>query len=263
VTNPFNIVAPKDGSSPQVTTPGNEQSGENAVIPDLNQIKSDLNQIKSSTTKDQGTISKNVWFIIYIFLFLLAAVAINFNRSYPMALIKATYNQNQLRILFKDAFKGNHVLIFCILYLLFIINGGIFLYQSFRIFELAPISLFAAVGLVMIVYLMRHVVLFMLGLAFPLTRETLLFSYTIGIHNLTLGLALMFINMLLSFVDPETGKMLIFSGLSIILAMYLLRQVRGLLNNMPLIISGKFHFIIYLCTVEIAPWLLLTGILLR
>jgi hypothetical protein len=263
VKNPFNIVPPQAGNPSTIINPPTDESSQQVIVPDLNQIKSNLDQFKDSTTKEKGTISKNAWFIIYIFLGLLAAVAINFNRSYPMALIKATYNQNQLRILFKDAFKGNHVMIFGILYLLFVINGGIFLYQSFRIFELGNISLLLAIGIVLIVYFLRHLVLFVLGIAFPLTRETLLFSYTIGIHNLALGLALMLINILLSFVDPETGKMLIFSGLSIILAMYLLRQVRGLLNNMPVIISGKFHFIIYLCTVEIAPWLLLTGILLK
>lgn len=263
VNNPFNILPPQAGGTPALTTPHSYEAPQQVIVPDLTQIKSNLDQFKESTIKEQGTISKNAWFIIYIFLGLLAAVAINFNRSYPMALIKATYNQNQLRILFKDAFKGNHVMIFGILYLLFVINGGIFLYQSFRIFELGHISLLLAIGIVLLVYFIRHLVLLILGIAFPLTRETLLFSYTIGIHNLALGLALMLINILLSFVDPETGKMLIFSGLSIILAMYLLRQVRGLLNNMPVIISGKFHFIIYLCTVEIAPWLLLTGILLK
>ena len=73
----------------------------------------------------------------------------------------------------------------------------------------------------------------------------------------------MLVNILLSFVEIETGKMLIFSGLAIIVALYVMRQVRGLLNIMPMILSGKFHFIIYLCTVEIAPWVLLSGILLR
>ena len=263
VSIPFNVIPPKEGSYQQGTSNNTNSPPDNITTPNLSELKSNLDQFKAATLKEEGTISKNVWFVIYIFLFLLAAVAINFNRSYPMALIKATYNQNQLRILFKDAFKGNHVLIFSILYLLFIINGGIFLYQSIRIFELGQISLLLAIGLILAIYLLRHFVLFTLGLAFPLTREALLFSYTIGIHNLALGLALMLINILLSFVDPETGKMLIFSGLSIVLVMYVLRQVRGLLNNMPLILSDKFHFIIYLCTVEIAPWLLLTGILLR
>ncbi|MEO5582678.1 MAG: DUF4271 domain-containing protein [Saprospiraceae bacterium] len=273
LSNPFNIVSPK---TKQSNTPFQETPPPSTVIPidptsppvplnipDLNQLKNNLDKFKETTLQQSGTISKNAWFVIYIFLFLLAAIAINFNRSYPMALIRATYNQNQLRILFKDAFKGNQILIFGILYLLFIINGGIFLYLSFRIFDVAHISLFLAIGIVFLVYMVRHIVLYILGFTFPFTKEVTLFSYTIGLHNLALGLALMLINILLSFVAEETGKMLIFSGLSIIGMMYFLRQARGLLNNMPLIISGKFHFIIYLCTVEIAPWLLLTGILLR
>ena len=175
----------------------------------------------------------------------MAAIAINFNRSYPIALIKATYNQNQLRSLFKEAFKGNHMMIFGILYFIFIINAGIFTYLSFKIFQMA--------SLVMLV----------LAQVFPLEKEAAFFSFTIGIHNLALGLALMLINICLSFVDEETGKMLIFSGLSLILVLYALRQIRGLLNNIPTILSGKFHFIIYLCTVEIAPWILLAGMILK
>ncbi len=254
VNNPFNIK------------PGESNVGaqnDNIIIasPDLKGIKEQLNEFKIKSLEPTGNISKNMWFVIYIFLFLLAAIAINFNRSYPIALLKATYNQNQLRILFKDAFKGNHSFIFIILYFIFIINAGIFLYFSFYIFQLGSISLIQSILLVFGVYVIRHLVLFIMGIAFPMSKEANLFSYTIGMYNLALGLALLFINILLSFVDVETGKMLIFSGISIIGFLYLMRQVRGFLNNVPTIASGKFHFIIYLCTVEIAPWLLLAGIL--
>lgn len=261
VNNPFNIIPPSGQQAGQQANPGSSSSTRPTVlIPD---IKKEISQIKDVSANSQGVISKNIWFIIYVFLFLLAAVAINFNRAYPMSLIKATYNQNQLRILFKDAFKGNHLMIFGILYFLFIINAGIFLYHSFNIFHIAPMSLLFAIGIVWLVYLVRHLVLLVLGAVFPLTKETVFFSYTIGIHNLTLGLALMMINIILSFVDPETGKMLIFSGLSITISLYLLRQARGLLNNISTILGHKFHFILYLCTVEIAPWMLLSGILLN
>lgn len=224
---------------------------------DIKDIKKELKLFGNASTSNRGEISKNAWFIIYIFLFLLAAIAINFNRSYPALLLKATYNQNQLRILFKDAFKGNHMLIFGILYFLFIINAGIFIYQSFRLFQVSALSLFWSILIVVFVYLTRHLVLYILGKVFPMEKEAMFFNYTIGIHNLTAGLGLMLINILLSFIDPETGKMLIFSGLGIIIALYAMRQVRGLLNNIPVIVSRKLHFIIYLCAVEIAPWMIL------
>lgn len=259
VNNPFNIKPGTDPSTP--STPG--KTAPTLVAPDLTDIKNQLEDFKTSTIKTEGSISKNTWFVIYIFLVLLAGIAINFNRSYPLALMKATYNQNQMRILFKDAFKGNHTFIFGILYFLFIVNAGIFLYQSFLIFNIAKISLLFAIFIVFITYFVRHLVLFVMGVIFPMTKEASLFSYTIGIYNLALGIALLFLNSALLFVDPETGKMLIFSGLSIVLVLYVLRQVRGLLSNVPSIISAKFHFIIYLCTVEIAPWLLLSGILLK
>lgn len=259
VNNPFNIKAGTDPSTPSTT--GN--TAPTLVAPNLKDIKNQLEDIKTSTIQTEGSISKNTWFVIYIFLVLLAGIAINFNRSYPLALMKATYNQNQMRILFKDAFKGNHTFIFGILYFLFIVNAGIFLYQSFLIFNIAKISLLFAIFIVFSTYFVRHLVLFVMGVIFPMTKEASLFSYTIGIYNLALGIALLFLNSALLFVDPETGKMLIFSGLSIVLVLYVLRQVRGLLSNVPSIISAKFHFIIYLCTVEIAPWLLLSGILLK
>ncbi len=224
---------------------------------DIKDIKKELKLFGTASTNNRGEISKNAWFIIYIFLFLLAAIAINFNRSYPALLLKATYNQNQLRILFKDAFKGNHMLIFGILYFLFIINAGIFIYQSFKMFQVTALSLFWSILIVVFVYLTRHLVLYIMGKVFPMEKEAMFFNYTIGIHNLTAGLGLMLINILLSFIDPETGKMLIFSGLGIIIALYAMRQVRGLLNNIPVIVSRKLHFIIYLCAVEIAPWMIL------
>ncbi len=257
INNPFNIVVPgPDQNLGKVISPTQQEN-------DKSRFDEKINELKQASSLNPGAISKNIWFIIYVFLFLLAAIAINFNRSYPLALIKSTYNQNQLRILFKDAFKGNHLMIFGILYFIFIMNAGIFLYLCFKIFGLNPLSLFSAILIVFAVYLIRHLILWILGMVFPLSKEAGFFSYTIGIHNLALGLALMLVNILLSFVEIETGKMLIFSGLAIIVALYVMRQVRGLLNIMPMILSGKFHFIIYLCTVEIAPWVLLSGILLR
>lgn len=209
---------------------------------DIKDLKKELKSFGTASTNNKGDISKNAWFIIYIFLFLLAAIAINFNRSYPALLLKATYNQNQLRILFKDAFKGNHMLIFGILYFLFIVNAGIFIYQSFRLFEVADLSLFWSILIVILVYLIRHVVLYVMGKVFPMEKEASFFNYTIGIHNLTAGLGLMLINILLSFIDPESAKMLIFSGLGIIIALYAMRQIRGLLNNIPVIVSQKIAF---------------------
>ena len=117
----------------------------------------------------------------------------------------------------RDRFKGNHTFIFGILYFLFIVNAGIFLYQSFLIFNIAKISLIFAIFIVFSTYFVRHLVLFVMGVIFPMTKEASLFSYTIGIYNLALGIALLFLNSALLFVDPETGKMLIFSGLSICL----------------------------------------------
>ena len=247
-------------SSPGKTETSSEATGDPAGQPggvDLDVLQKKLKSFGNTTTDARGSISKNAWFLIYVFLFLLAAIAINFNRSYPASLFKATYNQNQLRMLFKDAFKGNHMMVFGILYFLFVVNAGIFIYQTFQIFRIAPLSLLVALGIVVGVYLVRHLVLYLMGKIFPMEKETMFFNYTIGIHNLTAGLGLMLINILLSFVDPVSGKTLILVGLCLIGLLYIMRQVRGLLNNLPIIVSRKLHFIIYLCAVEIVPWMLL------
>lgn len=240
--------------------PSSEATGDPNGRPggvDLDVLQKKLKTFGNNTTDARGAISKNAWFLIYVFLFLLAAIAINFNRSYPASLFKATYNQNQLRMLFKDAFKGNHMMVFGILYFLFVVNAGIFIYQTFQIFRIAPLSLLVALGIVVGIYLVRHLVLYLMGKIFPMEKETMFFNYTIGIHNLTAGLGLMLINILLSFVDPASGKTLILVGMCLIGLLYIMRQVRGLLNNLPIIVSRKLHFIIYLCAVEIAPWMLL------
>lgn len=242
------------------TLPASEAAGNPPGQPggaDMDALQKKLKSFGNNTTDARGAISKNAWFVIYVFLFLFAAIAINFNRSYPASLLKATYNQNQLRMLFKDAFKGNHMIVFSILYFLFVVNAGIFIYQTFQVFRIAPLSLLVALLIVVGIYLVRHLVLYLMGKIFPMEKETMFFNYTIGIHNLTAGLGLMLINMLLSFVDPASGKTLIIIGLCLVGLLYAMRQVRGLLNNLPIIVSRKLHFIIYLCAVEIAPWMLL------
>jgi hypothetical protein len=41
--------------------------------------------------------------------------------------------------------------------------------------------------------------------------------------------------------------------LILIILFYISRQLRGLFIAMPYIFSYKFHFLLYLCTIEIAP----------
>ena len=78
-SNPFNILPPK---TKQNSTPTKEKPPAATVIPinppplpvpsntpDINQLKNNLEKFRESTVQQSGTISKNAWFVIYIFFY--------------------------------------------------------------------------------------------------------------------------------------------------------------------------------------------------
>jgi len=85
------------------------------------------------------------------------------------------------------------------------------------------------------------------------------YSFIITTINLIVGLILIPINLIIAF-GPEflVNKTIIF-GLVIVALTYLLRWLRGFLNSLRIIIGDSFHFLLYLCTCEIVPVMIIIG----
>ena len=111
------------------------------------------------------------------------------------------------------------------------------------------------------VYLMRHIFILLIGKVFPFKKDSQLYGFTIQTFNIFVGIILIPFNLIIAFGPENSAVPLIYVGLVIIGILSLLRTFRGFLIASTYIQSNLFHFLLYICTFEILPILLLIKII--
>jgi hypothetical protein len=141
-------------------------------------------------------------------------------------------------------------------YAVFIFQAGIFIFNAMRFFGYdGPfrVTIWIPMVFVLMVYIIRHSVIRYLRWLFNNQKEMTLFSFDISIFNTMVGLILLPINILILFGPESMFKPLIIIGIVVIVAAYLMRQMRWIFTARALIANSLFLFFIYLCAVEILP----------
>jgi len=132
------------------------------------------------------------------------------------------------------------------------------LYEYLDILQGSPIFVFAKLLLaISTVVFGKHIVLFVIREVFPIQKEIAEYNFTITLFLSILGLILMPCSLILGFA-PETMATisLYFIGIVTVLVLGYL-AFRALLIGSKFLSTNRFHFFMYLCTVEIAPLLIL------
>ncbi len=171
------------------------------------------------------------------------------------------FNSNALNIAFRDRQNGG-LFPYFLLYLLFFFNISTLAYLVMHhyglVVSLSPgwqiltVFLFSA-GLLTI----KHFILSLLGFIFPIGKEIRFYSFIIMVFNLLIGLVLTPVNLFLAFGSEKIIPYIIWPCAAFLAIVYLLRTVRGLFIANRFLFSHIFHFLLYICTVEIAPVLVL------
>ena len=220
----------------------------------LRQQESPINKIVTAKPK----VSNSFIFWIMIFSWAILAIVISNKTSLISYLVRSMFNLNMMKLTKRDEASGYNFH-FGLLYLCFFINISVFLYLLQKHFsKLGGIRIWFYCFLgVVVVYAVRHLFMALLGKIFPVTKEASLFSYIILVFNILLGLFIIPLNLMLAY-GPITFYMpVLYVGIGIIFLFYVLRNLRGLSLSLFLIGQGIVPFFIYLCTVEIAPLLVL------
>lgn len=197
---------------------------------------------------------RNLIFSTFIILTLFLTVVISFNRTIVNKVMRSILNDNYLNLLYREQ-KGKWSMQFVFLYIFFIANLALFLFLLVEIWDYEKITanLLYLCGIIGLIYFCRHLSLSIIGSTFPIDKETGQFNFTIMLFNIFLGLVLLPINLFVAFAPLSIANTFLYIGLGIIVLFYLLRQLRGIFIGARFILHNKFHFLLYLCTVEIAP----------
>ncbi len=186
-------------------------------------------------------------------------------RSAVQNAYQALLSDNALRQIHRDQIGwGNFGQL--ALYGLFWLNMGIFAFLMFYRFSgQSPYGQFATfllcVGGVSLAFLIKHAILYVMASVFPIAKEIKLYNYIIMTGGIFLSLVLLPLNIFIAYSPDSLKEIFIFAAFGIIGLVYLMRSLRSLSVASPFLMTDQFHFLLYLCAVEIAPITVLVKLL--
>ncbi len=242
--NPFDIV--KGRSTGQATKgPGFQ------IRPEKN--------VKPLTTKEKETNYRRFLFVSILIMFIILTLIVTIFRILIEKIWKAFLNDNLLNQLHREQSSGL-ALAYAMLYLLFFINGGLFAFLTARHFGISIsssnlYSLLMCMGGLAGFFVAKHFVLWLAGFIFPIGKEVDSYQFTIMIFNIVVGLFLVPVVLFIAYAPQSTTGIVVYGALGLLGLIYLFLALRGLFIANRFIVGNRFHFLLYLCAVEIAPLL--------
>ncbi len=202
-------------------------------------------------------------FLLGVILFGLLAMAVLVTslRPFLVKCYRAVLNENMLNQIYRERETGLFLPYF-LLYILFFLHAGTFLFLLLKFakisFAISPLLLvIGCVLFVALLFFLKHLILAVVGAIFPIKREVSIYSFTIMVYSIMLGMGLAPANLMIAYAPTQLISILIVATLIMIVLLYTVRAFRGLLLANNYLRFHIFHFLLYICTVEIVPVLVL------
>ncbi|MCB0592454.1 MAG: DUF4271 domain-containing protein [Lewinellaceae bacterium] len=203
--------------------------------------------------------------IVNLGILLMLTILITLLRSQAGKAYRAFFNDNLLNQLQREREAGGG-LPYYLFYGFFMINAGFFAFLLARHYSLDILpanwmGLLYCIAGVAGLFLGKQLLLGFLAFVFPIQKEVALYSFTIIVFSIMLGFFFVVVNLLLAYAPEYAVQPILYGAYAGIGATYLFRSLRGLFIGNRFALFHKFHFLLYICTVEIAPVLVLAKLL--
>ncbi|MCX6188828.1 MAG: DUF4271 domain-containing protein [Bacteroidetes bacterium] len=170
------------------------------------------------------------------------------NRSATAEIINDKYSPRGLFVLFANLF-------FVLVVSLWISSNFLKLGETIHVQR--PNQFVFIVAIILLVYITKFFLHLIAGLIFQSTEAVIVFIINISITNLWSGISLLIATLLLLYSPWHGQEWLINVSFGIFLLFIFLRYLRGLIQTMEYFNYNYLYLILYLCTLEIAPWFLI------
>ncbi len=216
-----------------------------------------FNRFNRSSDKSYETTNFIFWIIFFtIFLF---AILINYRRSFILKSYRGILNENYLKLIKREERNGFSPF-FISLFVVFLLSIAIFIYLILLKIYNNDVGfwgyLYIFLG-VFIVYVVRYIIIKLIGYIFGLEKVTEKYFFIILYYNVLLGICLLIINIFFAFGSDLIIAYSFKFGLVITVGLLFIRIIRGFLLSIQDNFIFKIQFILYLCAVEIAPTFIL------
>lgn len=197
---------------------------------------------------------KSLLFWGLLFLSFILAIALNINRSVTIKMYRSLVNMNFLSLLYRES-REDVSLVFYMLYGLYFIGLSLYLYLVIIHFQglKAPVYMLYIAGCIIGLYSLKHLSLKLIGYVYGLTKETDRYLFSVVVFSCILAVILIPSNFIISFVSPAIGEKCLILVAFILVILLIYRQLREIAFSINLWQGHIFHFLLYLCTFEIAP----------
>lgn len=197
---------------------------------------------------------------IHLALLVVMALCWIFFRPLLAKIYRSVLNEGLFSQLYRERQNGRLGL-FLPNYLLFFATAGFFVYLVGQAFEWLPsdrpwVYWRQFAGVVAGYYLAKHIVLWLLGLLFPVREPVSKYSFLIMLFGIIIGMVLIPVNLLISYAPTSATQLMVYLGIGLVVLLYLLRAGRSFLLTASFLPVGALHFLLYICAVEIAPLLI-------
>jgi len=129
----------------------------------------------------------------------------------------------------------------------FDISLGLGIWGSWLTYSLVVAALVGVKNLILLFY--AHL--------FPVRKEVGRYAFTVMVFAILTGLFLAPINLLVSYAPAEWRSTFIYGGLLLSGGIYLMHLFRGIFIANRLAASRPVHILLYICAIEVAPFLLI------
>lgn len=244
--NPFELVAPTSAA----TAP-----------------KKSAKPARKRNTISEEAAYRRFLFVSIMGILLMLTLLMTLFRSFFRKAIQAFSNDTMMNQVYRDR-ESVGALPFLMLYTFFFVNGGLFIYFLAKNYNISlPGSHFqqwfyciiALTGL----FFLKHLLLNIISYIFPVEKEVRLYNFQIMIFGIVIGLMLAPINILLAYGPESIFSILTLIALITLGLVYLFRYARSLFIADRFLFFHRFHFLLYICTVEIAPVMVLVKLVLN
>ena len=203
--------------------------------------------------------------VLVLAFFLFATVRLIFNK-YLSQLFQSTINYSTFTRAFRERYFNMLHASFR-LDVIFALTTSLFGYQFISAYKInIGISrsfnvYLVCIAIVIAYFMVKKVIYYLIGILTESKNEVQEYLFSITVFNRILGLFLLPLTSIIAFVPLYQTQLLLFIGLGIISIFYLLSLIRGgkifLKKHFSI-----FYLILYLCTLEFLPLLLIYNILL-
>lgn len=253
--------SPKEALNPFDVAPHRQPGARSAMVSNQTIIFKPFSRLpKGDRLPDTVLLGALVVLISFLTLIISA------NRKVILKLWRAFLNDGAMTVARREAQGLVGATPYYLFYANFLLQAGMFGFLTLRFFNKANYNnlgmLLICLFVAPLIFLIKHILLNIVNWLFPENQAIPKYNFLIVVFNGVLGLFLTPFNFLLAF-GAELGLLLLFWGLGLTVVFYGYRALRAASIGSKFLAGNQFQFLLYLCSVEIAPVLILVKIILN